>query len=74
MTTISDRRTLLRLGADYLEAYVAGDAVTLYRLADRWPDTDLRDALCEAAVVGLRAALGPSGVDVVCRALREGPA
>ena len=70
----ADRTALLRLGADYLVAYAERDAVTLYRLADRWTDTELRDATCEVALVGFRAALGPTGLDAVCRHLREVPA
>jgi len=74
MTRPTDRIALLRLGADYLLAYAARDAVTLFRLSDRWSDTELRDATCEVALVGLRAALGPTGLDDVCRHLREVPA
>ena len=71
MTRPDDRPALLRLGADYLTAYAANDAVTLFRLADRWSETALRDATCEVALVGLRAALGPTGVETVCRHLQE---
>jgi len=70
MTHSTDRPALLRLGADYLTAYAANDAVTLFRLADRWSETALRDATCEVALVGLRAALGPTGVETVCRHLQ----
>ncbi|MGC5167445.1 hypothetical protein [Luteimicrobium sp. DT211] len=74
MTHPVDRTALLRLGADYLVAYAARDAVTLFRLSDRWTDTELRDAACEVALVGFRAALGPSGLDAVCSHLRAAAA
>lgn len=58
-----DHAAVLRLGARYLHAYAAQDAVALYHLSDRWSEADLRSAACEVALAAIAAAVGWENVD-----------
>lgn len=69
MTDVTDHAGLVRLGAAYLRAYAAQDAVALYHLTDRWDESDLRTATCELALTTLCSTIGAERVDAFCAEL-----